>query len=123
MKIETTEKYQAWIAQNITETYGCCKEATDAMVLAFPELKQVRGHYLCPLWGQRTHWWLVDEWGSIVDPTADQFPSKGGGLYEPWDESREEPTGICPNCGAYAYGTYCCSERCHEEYAAYCSNP
>ena len=66
---------------------GRCAEATLAMAAVFPELTRVRGHYLCWVWGEREHWWLVEPNGEIVDPTADQFPSKGGGVYVPWDEA------------------------------------
>ena len=64
-----------WLAAN--DPYGACRAACDAMLLAFPELRLVRGHYLCPLWGDREHWWLVDPGGAIVDPTAAQFPTRG----------------------------------------------
>ncbi len=117
-------QYADWIAANVKETLGRCAEATLAMSAAFPELTRVRGHYQCWVWGERQHWWLVDPNGEIVDPTANQFPSKGGGVYIPWDESQPEPTGVCPNCGDYCYnGQSCCSEACGISYAAYCMNP
>jgi hypothetical protein len=94
------------------------------MVAVFPELRRVRGHYYCPIWGERAHWWLVAPDGLIVDPTAAQFPSLGGGEYVEWEEGREEPTGICPQCGDHVYGGgTCCSEDCHRAYVAYCMNP
>lgn len=121
------DKYQNWIEQNApkgSDAYGKCAETTERMIKAFPELKRIRGHYYCYIWGERTHWWLQDQDGSIVDPTATQFPSGGNGHYEAWDESKPEPTGICPNCGDYCYnGSNCCSENCSTEYAAYCMNP
>jgi hypothetical protein len=118
------QKYLDWIAANIAKAYGECAEATDRMAAAFPELTRVRGHYYCPIWGERAHWWLVAPDGSIVDPTASQFPSGGMGQYEAWDESRPEPTGMCPNCGGECFdGNYCCSESCGRAYAAYCMNP
>jgi hypothetical protein len=117
-------QYAAWIAANVTEAYGRCREVAEAMAAAFPELVRVRGHYYCWAWGERTHWWLIDPEGQIVDPTAEQFPSKGHGVYTPWDESQPEPTGICPNCGEYTFdGSTCCSEACGNAYAAYCLNP
>lgn len=116
-------KYEEWIEQNVVEPYGQCREKTLEMLEAFPELFRVRGHYMCLIWGEREHWWLVDPQGVIVDPTKSQFPSKGIGEYVPWDESQEEPTGMCPNCGGLCYGgNCCCSERCGIEYAAYCMN-
>jgi hypothetical protein len=113
-------EYMAWIAANVTETYGKCAKVTEAMQLAFPELTRVRGHYYCLSWGERSHWWLVDTDGEVVDPTAAQFPSGGHGVYVPWEEGTPEPTGVCPNCGGYVYtGDTCCSENCGLEYVAY----
>jgi hypothetical protein len=116
--------YRAWIEANVPDPVGACAEATLAMLGAFPDLKRVRGHYYCPAWGQREHWWLVTADGTIIDPTAHQFPSLGAGLYVPWDEDRVEPTGICANCGDYVFGGgTCCSQACNRAYAAYCMNP
>jgi hypothetical protein len=118
------QKYRDWIDKNVTEAMGKCAEVTALMVSQFPELTRVRGHYYCVVWGEREHWWCVATDGSIVDPTASQFPSKGRGHYEPWVEGTPEPTGVCPNCGELVYdGRTCCSDRCHHEYAAYCTNP
>lgn len=114
--------YTAWIAQNVTETYGKCAEVTLAMQQAFPELTRVRGHYYCPIWGERAHWWLVNTDGEIIDPTKAQFPSKGIGHYEPWPEGAREPTGMCPNCGELIYdGNYLCNDTCYRQYVAFCS--
>ena len=116
--------YATWITANVTNTYGRCKDVSEQMSAAFPELTLVRGYYYCWSWGERTHWWLVDEQGEIVDPTAAQFPSKGTGEYVAWVEGSPEPTGMCPNCGGYVYdGNTCCSEKCGLDYAAYCMNP
>jgi len=113
-------KYLDWIYKNIHVSYGKCEETTLWMNKEFPELTRVRGHYYCPIWGERTHWWLVDPDGEIVDPTVDQFPSKGFGVYEEWTEGDEEPTGKCPNCGEYCYnGSSTCSDKCYTEYASY----
>lgn len=111
--------YTDWIKDNVTKTYGQCAEVTQQMADAFPELTRVRGHYYCIVWGERAHWWLVDSDGTIVDPTADQFPTKGTGHYEPWVEGSAEPTGMCPNCGEYCYdGDYLCSKDCEVAYVA-----
>jgi hypothetical protein len=116
-----SEAYKTWIAANVEGNgYGQCSEATEAMADAFPELKRVRGHYYCHRWGERTHWWLVAPDGSIVDPTAAQFPSRGDGDYVEWNEGDEEPTGKCPNCDGYVYGGgTVCSEQCAREYERY----
>lgn len=112
--------YTDWIAANVPEAYGKCAAVTLAMLVAFPELKRVRGHYYRYAWGERSHWWLVAPDGSIVDPTADQFPPKGRGEYVPWVDGDPEPTGICANCSGKVFdGGTVCSAACHSEYAAY----
>ena len=95
---------------------GKCKEMSEALVKENPELRLVRGHYLCPSWGEQAHWWVEDKDGKIIDPTVRQFPSKGKGEYV-------EFNGIvyCAECGKemkeaeasfesnYAF----CSQKCH----------
>lgn len=96
---------------------GKCKELSEAAAAADPSLTLVRGHYWCPIWNSNEpHWWTVRADGSIYDPTADQFPSKGHGTYTPFN-------GIvpCSECGKemteneatfvsnYAF----CSDRCY----------
>ena len=118
MKKEYLDWMNKWNLEN--DPYGNCAEATLEMQGAFPELKRIRGHYYCVIWGERMHWWLTDG-DEIVDPTCGQFPTKGNGVYKPWNEGDPEPTGKCPNCGELCYdGRYCCSEKCDKEYAAYC---
>lgn len=96
---------------------GKCRELSEAAVAADPSLTLVRGHYICPVWGEQQHWWTVRQDGSIHDPTAMQFPSKGLGVYVPFD-------GIvpCADCGRemyesevdYADGRYAfCSYQCY----------
>ena len=118
MRPEYQEWINNWLSKN--DPYGKCKDACQEMSIAFPELKMVRGHYWCPYWNTREHWWLIIG-EEIIDPTVSQFPSNGVcAEYTPWDESQKEPTGICPNCGEYAYDSKtCCSEKCDREYAAY----
>ena len=114
-------KYQEWITQHVTETYGTCYDTTLRMQAAFPELIRVRGHYYCSVWGEREHWWLTFD-GEVIDPTVSQFPSGGGGVYVPWVVGDPEPTGMCPNCGDTVYdGDTCCSDSCHNSYVAYCT--
>lgn len=116
-------QYHEWIARNYPtqeSAYGRCDDATVLMKQAFPDLVRVRGHFYDAAWGQRSHWWLMAPDGSIVDPTAVQFPSGGRGVYEPWIEGDAEPTGKCPNCGEYVYdGGTVCSDACGNDYAAY----
>lgn len=115
------KEYKDWIESNVEGNgYGKCAEVTSAMAEAFPELTRVRGHYYCIRWGERAHWWLKTSDGEIVDPTASQFPTKGRGHYQEWDESNEEPTGICPECGKYVYGgKSLCSDECEQSYMRY----
>lgn len=107
------QEYQDWIKANAKDPIGRCKELTDAMKTSFPELRQVRGHYDCMVWGRRGHWWLLDEQGGIVDPSAEQFPTRGAGEYIEWQEGTKEPSGKCVVCGGYCWdGNYFCSEKC-----------
>src|SRR5512147_194408 len=64
---------------------GKCREMAKQLCKADPTLRLVRGHYHCPEWGAQTHWWCVKPDGTIVDPSAAQFPSKGSGKYVPLD--------------------------------------
>ena len=113
-----TYQYELWIWEKWSDEngYAKCAERTLEMQKEFPELTRVRGHFLDWAWGPREHWWLVTPTGTIVDPTKDQFPSKGKGDYQPLDESLGEPTGRCLNCGELLYGpeTFC-SENCEIE--------
>lgn len=103
---------------------GTCQEAAEAAVAADPSLTLVRGHYYCPVWGEQAHWWAVRTDGSIVDPTAAQFPSLGRGVYVPFN-------GIvsCAECGQempekdvqYADGRYAfCSYEHYGRFVGVC---
>ena len=109
--------YRMWIEQNVTHPIGKCHTIAKLMQSKFTELRMARGHYYCPIWGQREHWWLIDPQNKIVDPTAQQFPSKGTGAYVQW--KGPEPTGKCPNCGQYVYnGDQICSKKCELAFIA-----
>ena len=96
---------------------GKCKEMSEALVKADPSLRLVRGHYYCHAWGEQPHWWCEDKDGNIVDPTKDQFPSKGHGAYVEFDGNMN-----CDECGKdmvekdaiiMGNGNYAvCSNRC-----------
>ena len=106
--VTSTPNYEQWIAAHQpTNPQGKCFEITVAMVAAFPELRRVRGHYICPLEGRRAHWWLETPSGRIIDPTVEQFSSNGAGDYEEY--VGPEPTGHCLNCNAMLFGgeTFC----------------
>ena len=96
---------------------GRCKELCEEAISSDPSLTLVRGHYFEPLWGtDEAHWWTVTQDGTIYDPSVLQFPSKGLGIYSPFDGTVE-----CSECGKimqedeasfesnYAF----CSTRCH----------
>jgi len=96
---------------------GKCKEFCEQAMKADLSLTLVRGHYFCPVWGtNEPHWWLTKPDGTIVDPTARQFGSKGAGIYTPFDGTVE-----CAQCGkemkeeeAEFEGNYAfCSFKCH----------
>lgn len=73
---------------------GKCREMSEALVAENPSLRLVRGYYYCPIWGRQEHWWTEKPDGTVVDPTAKQFPSKGIGEYEEFDGLL-----YCENCG------------------------
>lgn len=130
--MSTMTAYALWIetcVPTIREAYGACSIMTTRMVEMFPELRRVRGHYLCPIWGRREHWWCVALDGTIIDPTVQQFPSgvtfpgTSGGKYEPWVEGAPEPIGRCMECGAYCWegkspSSNACSLECARELEA-----
>lgn len=95
---------------------GKCQTICEAIAVAHPEFRLVRGHYFCPMWNRdRGHWWLECD-GVVYDPTRDQFPSKGSGVYT---EFRGMVS--CAECGkqvkeddAEIEGNYAfCSSLCH----------
>lgn len=94
---------------------GKCKEFSEQLVSQDSSLTLVRGYYYCPHWGQQPHWWVKDANGKIIDPTKDQFPSRGNGEYVEFDGNVN-----CANCDkqlkedeAQFYGNYAyCSDTC-----------
>jgi hypothetical protein len=130
--------YQEWVNQNYPtpeKAYGECEEATSLMAEAFPELRRVKGHFICPDWGKRAHWWCVDPQGNIVDPTAAQFPFWGfAGDYEEALPDTLVQVGVCMDCGSPieiplseaekgARGPTFCSQACERATLAYLSSP
>jgi len=123
-------RYQAWIdAQGLPDyPVGLCYTVSTKMAEAFPELVLTRGHVTmpCPDQGLKRwpHWWLVAPDGSIVDPTAAQFPGATPKDYEEEPPNAEEPTGKCLECGAYTYrGDSFCSVVHERSYMAYIMDP
>lgn len=95
---------------------GKCKEMSEALIIEDSTLTLVRGHYICPIWGEQAHWWCKKPDGTIVDPTKLQFPSRGAGDYIEFDGTVE-----CSNCNkkmleqeAIFESRYCfCSGECY----------
>jgi len=56
---------------------GRCKEMVEEAIANDATLRAVRGHYCCPLWGDQPHWWCEKPDGTIIDPSAKQFPFGG----------------------------------------------
>lgn len=98
---------------------GKCKEMSEALCSQDSSLTLVRGHYHCPIWGEQPHWWCRKPSGEIVDPTKDQFPSRGIGEYVEFSGTVE-----CSNCGkkiredeAHFESRYAfCSYECHGQF-------
>jgi hypothetical protein len=120
-------KYAAWIRDNYPtreDALMACSNATERMVVAFPELTRVRGHYHDLLWGPREHWWCTTPEGEVVDPTVAQFPDGGAGRYESLPDDAPEPIGRCLNCGDYCWegkpgaSSSFCSEECCDAVSA-----
>lgn len=104
---------------SITHDYslrGKCREMAEAAAAQEPTLRIVRGHYWCPYWGEQAHWWCVRPDGTVVDPTAAQFPSCGNGLYVEFSgrvtcETCEREVAEAEACIA---GSHCyCSTGCY----------
>lgn len=98
---------------------GKCKEMCLELLEKDPTLTLVRGHYWDAFWGEQPHWWLTNTKGEIVDPTKDQFPTKGAGDYIPFNGMVK-----CSECGKegkeedfdHAYNYSFCSYECHGKF-------
>jgi len=110
------------VAADYHEFRGRCRELCALAIATDPSLRLVRGHYWEGLWPsdpEQPHWWCVKPDGTIVDPSARQFPSNGAGEYV-------EFTGFlpCAQCGTVVHendavinGNYgFCTTRCACEY-------
>lgn len=100
---------------------GNCKEYSEQLIKNNSELTLVRGYYYCPVFGKQAHWWVKDKDGNITDPTKNQFPSKGFGVYEEFDGTMEcsecgktiiESEAIIDGNGHYAF----CSSKCNMKF-------
>jgi hypothetical protein len=96
------QKYTDWVSEHWgtpDKSFGQCASAVIQMQQAFPELRIVKGHYYCPIWGKRAHWWCKDPEEHIADPTASQFPSFGIGEYEEANPKTLVEVSVCYQCG------------------------
>jgi hypothetical protein len=97
---------------------GKCKEMSEALVASDPSLRLVRGHYYEPAWERsEQHWWCQRKDGTVVDPTKDQFPSKGNSTYTEFsgflsctvcDKEITEEEIDCHSSGRHIYCSYEC---------------
>ena len=66
---------------------GKCKEMSEELIKKDSSLRLVRGFYCDPIWNtEDQHWWCEDTEGNIIDPSKDQFPTRGlAGTYREFD--------------------------------------
>lgn len=129
-QVSMDKRYADWIKDYAFRAggyvLGKCKDAAKEMASAFPELTVTRGHVQCS-WGKRGHWWLLDPEGTIVDPTASQFPDIFE--YEQWQPGDTVRVGKCMECGDEIWAPVfeldseppqqsICSSACEEAFAA-----
>lgn len=122
--------YADWIAAyraRTGSTINKCLSAVQEMVLAFPELRPVRGFVRFVAdedwtdaidWRSvEMHWWCKTPDEEIVDPTEDQYGGEPF-TYVPYDETKHGPlpTGKCMNCGELLFhGHRFCNDACESE--------
>ena len=115
-----------WLEKNtpteFTDAFGRCHDFVAQLVKEFPEeLTAIVGYYHDPMWGPRHHAWCITSRGTIVDPTAGQFPSAGRGVYEPFGD--HPPLFKCQNCGADVFTDewypFCCDSCSAQAYAEF----
>lgn len=109
-------KYLRWIDVHVDLAAKLqCREVSEAMANAFPELTRVCGHYVAPIDGMRPHWWLIDADKRVIDPTRHQFQSEGAGEYV---QLEKPPIARCQNCGEPFFDDasypFCC-DACADE--------
>ena len=74
------ETYYQWIDANVREPHNNCFFYAAAMAMRFTELTLVKGCHSQQFKEDTAHFWLVDEDGNPIDPTAVQYD--GGELTE-----------------------------------------
>lgn len=131
----TRVAYEAWISnwRSRNVSHGFCLRACKEMQTAFPELEIVPGFVELNSSEVREHFWCLDAFHGIVDPTSDQFSS---GIYDYRHFVSGDPVrvGTCLSCGAAIMQRpstlsdvvsvpVTCSEACSVELARAFSNP
>jgi len=121
--------YEEWIDWYVDQNNGDvtyqCSEASGMMIMAFPELRRVRGFVSYDFEGifarAIQHWWCETPDGTIVDPTRSQFPVTHSELvYDEYtiEKHGPEPIGKCMWCGSYVYKATqvegMCSQECYD---------
>ena len=96
---------------------GKCKSFSTELASSDENLELTRGWYVCTYNNRKEeHWWCVNKTtGEIVDPTKDQFLSKGTGTYIKFNGFFN-----CEQCGkevhekdVHEYGRFhLCSQEC-----------
>ena len=96
---------------------GRCKQLAEDACVDDPTLTLVRGHYICPYWGERAHWWCRRPDGTIVDPTVTQFPTEGAGAeYREFDgkvSCAECHKALAESEASFESNYAFCSTACH----------
>lgn len=96
-------EYQKWIDKNVPadpkHVLGLCRNMSDGMAKAFPELRVVGASYH----GIYEHAWCVNKNMEVVDPTAHQFQGGKGDYSDKPMELSDFPEGKCMNCGELIY--------------------
>lgn len=116
------EAYRQELLARYQSSRGMCGTFTRCFVERFPGLKAVAGYYHSSTGLNRgDHWWLVNEKGETIDPTADQFLDCGAGTLVPYNPHKHlTAKGTCMCCGFSIFMSdkrAACSPECDEELA------
>jgi hypothetical protein len=92
MSVLRRSAYAKWIAENRpADPWGKCEALTQLMATAFPELRRVRGHYVCPLQGRLPHWWMVGRCETPRKAAAFALGTRHARRRRPTGRRREAP--------------------------------
>jgi len=89
--------FHVWVRRNVPkDCAGRCEEFAFAMAKAFRSLTVRYGHYVHSYGTAEVHFWCEDADGSVVDPTASQFPP--GGSYRRGRIGGRLVRALCAKC-------------------------